>query len=709
MRFVKSLSLAVKLPALFILLSMAAALVVSLVLTRQAGDALHELAQEREVLVVASRTDQLQAYLASIAEDLEVTAAAPATARALAAFSAAWTAIEGDPKAELQRLFVEENPHPAGEKDKLYEAATGLAYGRVHAEHHGWFHRIQQVRGYYDLFLFDPRGNLVYSVFKEPDYATNLLSGEWRDSGLGAVLRAALAAPGLQFADFAPYGPSAGAPASFVARQVLDASGRLLGVLAFQMPVSRIDALMSDTTGLGETGEILLVGPDGLLRNDRRLADGPTVLAERVSGDAVDRALAGERGDLVDAGREIAYGPVEVFGSRWALLERKDLAEVDAPVDALMHSAVITVLVALAAIGLLGWLAARGVCRPILRIQQAMRRLADADYETQVPERDRGDELGAMAAAVEVFKANGLERLRLEAEQAEREKRAEQERREALHRMADEFERSVLGVVEAVTVSAGQVQSSAQTMTSSAEQASQEAGQVTVAANETSGNVQTVASATEELHASVREIAEQTVGSKRIAEQAVAEATSSVSQVESLAESTQRIGGIVQLINEIAEQTNLLALNATIEAARAGEAGKGFAVVAAEVKNLADQTRKATEEITGQIGTVQTEAAAVTATIASIGKVIGKVNEAITTIASAAEEQNAAAGEIARNVTEAAQGTERVNRSIGGVSDAARSTGEAARDLLSVAEELGRRSQGLKAQVGSFLEQVRAG
>jgi methyl-accepting chemotaxis protein len=277
-----------------------------------------------------------------------------------------------------------------------------------------------------------------------------------------------------------------------------------------------------------------------------------------------------------------------------------------------------------------------------------------------------------------------------------------------LNTLADSLETSVKAVADKVSTSAAEMRGAAEELTLKAEQTSQQATTVAAASEEASVNVQTVASAAEELNASVAEITRQVATSTQITTQAVAEADTTNAQVEGLAKAAQRIGDVVKLISDIAGQTNLLALNATIEAARAGEAGKGFAVVASEVKNLANQTAKATEEIILQITTIQSETQSAVAAIQRIGNTISTINEISTAIASAVEEQGAATREIARNVQEASAGTSEVSSNIIRVTQTAKETGETARVMQESSGALVQQSAMLRGEVDGFLTRVRA-
>ena len=354
-----------------------------------------------------------------------------------------------------------------------------------------------------------------------------------------------------------------------------------------------------------------------------------------------------------------------------------------------------------------GWLIVSGVSTPIRNMTEAMKSLAKHDLTVEIAGIGRKDEVGQMANAVQVFKGSMIEGDRLKAEQ-EKAQEAAKARSALVGRLTDDFDTKVQGVVQSVASQAGQMQTSAQSMSAAAEEATKQAAAVAAASEQGAANVQTVASAAEELSSSIAEIGRQVSHSSQIATNAVKESAKANEMVQGLLGASQKIGEIVALINDIADQTNLLALNATIEAARAGEAGKGFAVVAAEVKNLATQTSKATEEIGAQITSVQGATQKAVDAIGSIGKTISEIDQISTAIAAAVEEQGAATQEIARNVEEAAKGTQEVSSNIGGVTEAANSTGAVANQVLTSARSLSEQSGELRSLVQRFLTEVKA-
>ncbi|MEO3431964.1 HAMP domain-containing methyl-accepting chemotaxis protein [Inquilinus sp. CAU 1745] len=379
--------------------------------------------------------------------------------------------------------------------------------------------------------------------------------------------------------------------------------------------------------------------------------------------------------------------------------------------EAAEASKALSLTLSLGALGLgiaIAWSISRAITKPVNAMTAAMDRLADGDLDVAVPAIGRRDEIGRMAQSVAVFKDNLRRNREMEEEAKAQEGRAREEQRRLMRATADSFEETVGALVENIAAASAQLEAAAQTMTSTADETNAQAGMVSAASTQAAANVQTVATATEELTASVREIGGQVATSTQAAERAVDSAGQTTMTVQGLADAAQAIGKVVELIQDIAAQTNLLALNATIEAARAGEAGKGFAVVASEVKNLANQTARATEEIASQIQGIQGITGETVDAIREIGRIIGESRDIAASIAAAVEEQGAATGEIARNVQQAAQGTEEVSGAISQVSQAAAESGTAASQVLSNARELGQTGERLKAGVAEFLERIRA-
>jgi len=368
---------------------------------------------------------------------------------------------------------------------------------------------------------------------------------------------------------------------------------------------------------------------------------------------------------------------------------------------------ILAIVVLVAGCGLAYFLS-RGIARSLAGITDVMKSLASGNLGVAVPQTARRHEIGQMARAVEVFKENAIAVRRLEEEQKELQRRSDAARREEMLRLADAFDATVSAVVESVSSASAELGAEAEQMTSTAGVATAKADAVAAASGRASHNVETVATATEELTVSFNEIGRQVTDASAVAKEARGEAERTEQKIQGLAESAHKIDSVIELIQGIARQTNLLALNATIEAARAGDAGKGFGVVASEVKSLANQTARATEEISEQIQSMQGASKGVVEAIAAILSTMERIDSISSTIASAVEQQVAAAQQIARSVQQAARETHDVSQTIGGVTAAAGETGSAADHVLSAARSLSQQSERLRREVDGFLVKVRA-
>lgn len=411
MKSFNSIKIRLKLPVAMVLLTFVAVGAMGTTAYQNARHSLQEEAEARLVALGSLQSRAVKAFFETILLDLEIIAHAPITSSAIRDFTRAFAQIN-DPVKSLQKTYIDDNPHPLGSKDQLVSAGTGTAYDAAHERYHPFFDRLQDAHDYYDVFLFDTEGNLIYSVFKELDYATNMYTGQWKDTDLAVSYRRAMEleenAPAA-FEDFEPYEPSYGAPASFIARPVFTENGERLGVLIYQMPVDAINATVRGVEGLGETGDVFMVGSDRLLRTDSAKTEVNDILETSVNITKLDSVLAGdsvvyEFDDLLGKSSVGYIHPLSFLGVTWALAVTENTAELYAPIAKMQRTFFYYAATLLTVTLVLSILLSRNITNPLSRVGDAMGGIARKKFDTQVIDTGRGDEIGSIAKTLEDFR-----------------------------------------------------------------------------------------------------------------------------------------------------------------------------------------------------------------------------------------------------------------------------------------------------------------
>ncbi|MDA4848853.1 methyl-accepting chemotaxis protein [Hoeflea poritis] len=687
--------------------SVAALMISSNIVERQA--------QEKLAAVADGRRNQVETYLTNIRKDLEGLSNNTYVNKAMASFKSSWELIGENPVSELQKRYIDDNPHPTGEKHKL-DSAGKDRYDSSHETYHPELRTFLLEHGYYDLFLLDEQGNVVYSVFKERDYATNLNSGEWKDSDLANVFRDVMEAgtsDTIILKDYRPYGPSYGAPAAFIGK-ALTGGGEITGVVVLQMPNDIIAEIMGNTTGLGETGETMLVRKDGYFITDSSKTSENEALTVKLDSPLVtqttrDNIASGPITGYRGIEGEAAFARVDFLGAEWIIAAILDRSEALAGVTSLRNIVLLIALALLGAAMAAAILFSRSITRPISDVVRNMSELARGNTDLELKGEDRKDEIGEMVRSVAVFRDAAIEKENLEREaeenrslsdreRAEREAAKAEEARqmqeavealaggltrlsegdltvsidtpfmEALERLRVDFNASIEklnGTLCGIRESTGSIDNNSMEMRSAADDLSRRTEQQAASLEESSAALEEITSAVKGTTERAGEAAQMAEAAQTDAEKSSAIVSEAVSAMEGIESASAEISNIINVIDEIAFQTNLLALNAGVEAARAGEAGKGFAVVAQEVRELAQRAATAAQEIKElitksgeQVGNGVKMVKATGDALTQISEHVTNVNNAIGAIATAANEQFTGIQEVNAAVTQMDQMTQ---------------------------------------------------
>ncbi len=691
MQGLKSLKIAYKLPLFVVGFGvLLTAIIVTISTINFQKSAFHQAEDHFESLV-AGRKTAFQSLLRGVNADLLTLSSTPSTSTAIQRLSAAWSNLGADAPEVTRKAYITENPFPVGERHNLDRGKQTIPYNIHHSKFHPAFRTLLTAKGYYDAFLISMPGDVIYSVYKEDDFGTNLMTGAYKDSDLGLLFRAALEAEAGQviFSNVTPYAPSANVPAAFAATKVIAPSGQTVGVLALQIPMHMINTIMNDDQGIGDSVEIFLAASDLTARSRSRFEDGHAVLDQLPPSKYLTQALEGNGTFTTEAtglrGQPVAsYAEdIPLTNGTWVIAIEQDLEELMAPVYRDLNVLLIASLVGAAIMSVFGWLFARRITNPLNRICRNMDAVSSGDLETQVPDAERGDEIGEIGKTL-VSMQEDLQQARI----------AEEQRAELQHEQQIVVENLSAGLVrlskgdfslpidqafsgeheklrqnfnqtiETLSATVSQVIDASSSIRNGATEISRASDDLSTRTESQAATLEETAAALDELTASVKSAAdgarsvEATMGeAKQEAENTGEVVQSAVSAMTEIEDSSNHIGQIISVIDDIAFQTNLLALNAGVEAARAGEAGKGFAVVASEVRALAQRSSDAAMEIKTLISDSSKQ-------VERGVDLVGKAGEALNNIVSRVSHISQLVSGIAEGAVEQSTGLNEINTGV---------------------------------------------
>lgn len=687
-----------KLPLAFVTLTLLIALAISFMGYRDFRASLVEQSTERLQILTKERGLAIESWFNGLTAQVEGYGDDPTVIKALQGFSTTFGLVMEDPVRDLQAGYITDNPHPLGAKDQLDRAEGAVPYNYIHADFHPFFRTIKDSLGLYDIFLFDLKGNLVYSVYKEADFATNFLDGPFSDSGLGVSLRMALEGNPTQshFVDFAPYAPSAGAPAAFMSSAVRNGD-EVIGVFAIQLPADEMSKIVANGEGLWDTGELTMIASDFKARSNSRHTDRYSIFDDVSPHSSISTVFEGQDISYYDqpdlnGAQAIGYGrSLDILGETWVLLGEMELTEVYAAATAQRNKTLMFTAVMIAVVALISWFISRSFTNPLDSVVKAMGRVSDKQYNIADLDLDRKDEMGDLSRALGAM----TDRLKeFDAQQvAEQEKITEQEA--AVVELGTAIKRLAAGDLSAplmrkfspeydplridynetlstLGATITEIRDFAEMIGSQTIKMGEDARELSRRTESQAATLEETAAAIDEITSSVSESSEGLKSAqKRVIEtderakesrKVVDNTTQAMSAIE---DSSKEISHIVSVVDDIAFQTNLLALNAGVEAARAGEAGRGFAVVASEVRQLAQRSTEAVSQIKALISTssanVENGVTLVSDTKTALVDIIdamGSIAVDITAVASSADEQSSGIREVNIGVSQLDQVTQ---------------------------------------------------